>query len=69
MNAAFSMFWAGFVLAATVAGALAWVVASILYTSILPAQPVLWHMAITIAVFPLFALLFGRIQRRVNPLS
>jgi rod shape-determining protein MreD len=69
MNTAFSVFWFGFLLACLFAGMLAWIVACILFGTFVPLKPVLWHMLMTVALFPLFAGLFGRIQRRVNPLS
>ncbi|ABS64090.1 rod shape-determining protein MreD [Parvibaculum lavamentivorans DS-1] len=65
MNAPFSVFWIGFLVAAAFAGALAWGVVSISHGMFVPLGPVSRHMAVTVAVFPIFAMLFGRIQARV----
>ncbi|HEY4343489.1 MAG TPA: rod shape-determining protein MreD [Parvibaculum sp.] len=67
VNAPFSVFWFGFLLAALVAGAISWGVASIIYGVILSVKPILMHMLVTVAVFPLMAFLFGRIERRILP--
>lgn len=69
INAVFSMFWLGFLIIALFTGAFSWIVASILFGTIVPLKPVMAQMLVTVAFFPLFAWLFGRIQRRVNPLS
>jgi len=69
INAAFSMFWLGFLIIALFAGGFSWIVASVLFGTIVPLKPVMYYMLMTVAVFPLFAWLFARVQRRVNPLS
>ncbi|MEP0708538.1 MAG: rod shape-determining protein MreD [Parvibaculum sp.] len=65
VNAPFSAFWIGFAFAAGFAGALAWVVVSIIHGVFVPPVSVMKHMAVTVAVFPIFAMLFGRIEARV----
>jgi rod shape-determining protein MreD len=65
VNAPFSAFWVGFALAAALAGAIGWVVVSVIHGMFVPPGPVFWHMAVTVAVFPVFAMLFGRFERRV----
>tara|TARA_R110002110_G_scaffold3104_9_gene15922 strand:+ start:1565 stop:2098 length:534 start_codon:yes stop_codon:yes gene_type:complete len=65
VNAPFSAFWIGFLAAAGFAGALAWGIVSIMHGILVPPGTVIRHMAVTVAVFPIFAMLFGRIQSRV----
>jgi rod shape-determining protein MreD len=65
VNVPFSAFWAGFAFTAAFAGALAWVVVSVIHGMLVPLGPVFWHMAVTVAVFPLFAMVFGRFETRV----
>lgn len=67
VNAPFSVFWFGFLLAALFAGAVSWSVASLIYGAVLAVRPILMHMLVTVAVFPLLAFLFGRIERRILP--
>jgi rod shape-determining protein MreD len=67
VNVAFSVFWFGFLLAGLVAGAVSWGLASLIFGALLPVRPVLTHILMTVAVFPLFAWLFGRIERRILP--
>ena len=65
VNARFSAVWMGCAFAAGFAGALAWVVVSIIHGVFVPPVSVMKHMAVTVAVFPIFAMLFGRIEARV----
>lgn len=65
VNAPFSAFWIGFAVVAAFSGALAWLVVSIIHGMLVPPVSVIKHMAVTVAVFPLFVMLFGRIERRV----
>jgi rod shape-determining protein MreD len=67
VNAPFSIFWLGFFLAAAFAGAVSWGVASLIYGSVLALRPILMHMLVTVALFPVLAFLFGRIERRILP--
>jgi rod shape-determining protein MreD len=67
INAPFSVFWFGFLLAALLAGTISWCVASLLFGVILSVKPILMHMLVTVAVFPIMAFLFGRIERRILP--
>jgi len=67
MNAPFSVFWFGFLLAAIFAGFVGWGAASLFYGAFLPIGPIAWHLFVTVALFPLFALIFGRIERRILP--
>ncbi|HCX68532.1 rod shape-determining protein MreD [Parvibaculum sp.] len=65
VNAPFSAFWIGFLATAVFAGFLAWVIVSVIHGIFVPPSSVVRHMAVTVAVFPIFAMLFGRIQTRV----
>ncbi|MDO9127806.1 MAG: hypothetical protein Q7U42_13145, partial [Parvibaculum sp.] len=65
VNAPFSVFWVGFLFAAAFAGAFAWAIISIIHGMFVPPGSVARHMAVTVAVFPIFVMLFGRIQTRV----
>ncbi|MEX2250192.1 MAG: rod shape-determining protein MreD [Parvibaculum sp.] len=67
VNAPFSVFWLGFLAVATFAGALAWAVVSIFYGMPVPPSSLVQHMVLTVAVFPVFAMIFGRVQTRVLP--
>ncbi len=67
VNVPFSVFWLAFLVTLLVEGAISWVVASVIYAALLPVRPVLSHVIVTAAVFPLFAFLFGRIERRILP--
>ncbi|MDO8423149.1 MAG: rod shape-determining protein MreD [Parvibaculum sp.] len=67
INVPFSVFWIAFLLAGFIAGTISWSIASVIYGALLPVRPVLTHVLITAAVFPLFAFLFGRIERRILP--
>ncbi|MBI1261258.1 MAG: rod shape-determining protein MreD [Rhizobiales bacterium] len=65
VNAPFSAFWMGFVAASAFASVLAWMAASLFYGTFVAAGPIIWHMTVTVIVFPLFAFIFGRVQSRV----
>ncbi|MDZ4380047.1 MAG: rod shape-determining protein MreD [Parvibaculum sp.] len=65
VNAPFSAFWIGFLATAAFAGLLAWAIVSVIHGIFVPPGSVIRHMAVTVAVFPVFAMLFGRIQTRV----
>ncbi|PIQ40838.1 MAG: rod shape-determining protein MreD, partial [Thalassolituus sp. CG17_big_fil_post_rev_8_21_14_2_50_53_8] len=65
VNAPFSAFWIGFLVTAAFAGVLAWAIVSVIHGIFVPPGSVIRHMAVTVAVFPVFAMLFGRIQTRV----
>ena len=67
VNAPFSVFWFGFLVMAGLAGMIAWAAASLLYGAVLPLMPVVWHIVATVVLFPLFAMIFGRIERRILP--
>jgi len=62
---AFTLFWAGFLLAALVSGFFAWGLASLYFGQTLSPWPVLIQMAATVALFPLFAKLFELLQERL----
>lgn len=59
--------WTGFLLAAAFTGALAWGIASLYYGDLLPLGPVLLQLTVTVALFPIFAKLFARIERILAP--
>lgn len=65
VNAPFSAFWFGFLVTAAFTGVLAWAIVSIIHGILVPPGSAIRHMAVTVAVFPIFAMLFGRIQTRV----
>jgi rod shape-determining protein MreD len=67
VNVPFSVFWFSFLLTGLIAGAISWGLASLIYGALLPVRPVLTQIIVTAAVFPLFAFLFGRIERRILP--
>jgi rod shape-determining protein MreD len=66
-NAPFSAFWFGFLVVGMIAGAVSWVIASLIFGMFLPVRPILSYILVTAAVFPLFSFLFGRIERRILP--
>lgn len=66
-NAPFSVFWFGFLVVGMITGAVSWAIASIAYGMFLPVSPILAYILVTVAVFPLFSFLFGRIERRILP--
>lgn len=65
VNAPFSVFWMGFVVASVFASSIAWLAASLFYGTLVSAGAIIWHMNVTVIVFPLFAFIFGRVQSRV----
>lgn len=67
INAPFSVFWTGFGVVAGIAGLVAWAAASLFFGQALAISPILWHMGMTVALFPLVAVLLTRIQARVLP--
>lgn len=67
VNAPFSVFWLGFLMAASLAGFIGWGAASLFYGTILPVKPIVSHIFATVIVFPIFAIVFGRIERRILP--
>lgn len=67
VNAPFTVFWFGFLVVSAFTGALAWVVVSIFHGTPVPTATLVRHMVLTVAVFPIFVMIFGRIQTRVLP--
>ncbi|MDZ4328468.1 MAG: rod shape-determining protein MreD [Pseudomonas sp.] len=67
VNAPFTVFWFGFLIVAVFAGAVAWAVVSIYYGRPVPPSSLMQHMVLTVAIFPIFAMIFGRVQARVLP--
>lgn len=57
--------WLGFALAALSVSIILWLFMSLLSSTLLPLGGLAMQMATTIAVFPLFAIVFGSIHRRV----
>jgi rod shape-determining protein MreD len=55
----------GFAVAAFVVSLIIWLAMSLISATLLPLGGLLWQMLVTIACFPLFALAFGRLHRRV----
>ncbi len=62
---AFTLFWLGFLITALISALLSWGLASLYFSQLLLAGPILVQMAATVALFPLFATLFGWLQRRL----
>ena len=67
INAPFSVFWTGFGVAAGISGVVAWAAASLFFGQALAIGPILWHMGMTVALFPLVVAVLTRIQARVLP--
>lgn len=67
VNAPFTVFWFGFLVVAAFAGALSWAVVSVFHGMPVPPFSLVQHMVLTVAIFPIFAMIFGRIQTRVLP--
>ncbi|MGB5093587.1 MAG: rod shape-determining protein MreD [Parvibaculum sp.] len=65
VNAPFSAFWFGFMLASIFAALVSWIAVSLFFGSFVAFSPIFWHMAVTVMVFPFFAFIFGRVQSRV----
>lgn len=59
--------WAGFLIAAAFAGAMGWGIASLYFGQTLPVAPVLLQLTVTVALFPIFAKIFARIERMLAP--
>ncbi|MDZ7628633.1 MAG: rod shape-determining protein MreD [Parvularculaceae bacterium] len=55
----------GFAVAAFVVSLILWFVMSLMTATLLPIGGLLWQMLLTSAFFPLFAMAFGRLHRRV----
>jgi len=60
-----AMMWLGAALASTVSGLTLWAMSSILSAQFAPPGPVAYQMAITALLYPLAALAFGAIERRL----
>lgn len=58
----FSVIWVGFFVAAMLNGVLGWVLASLYFGQLLPIWGVLGQMLATVALFPVFANLFQKLQ-------
>lgn len=61
----FGLFWLGFLVSGAIAGAMAWGLAVLFFAETLSPGPVLTQMAVTVAIFPLFATLFSWLQRQL----
>lgn len=57
--------WWGFAIIAAGAALLTWLLASAWFLSILAADAIAYQTLITVMLYPLFAWIFGRLQRRV----
>jgi rod shape-determining protein MreD len=57
--------WMGFAAAAFAASLILWFVSSLISASLLPITGLAWQMLVTTACFPLFAIAFGDLHRRV----
>lgn len=57
--------WAGFGFAAAGAALMIWLVMSLMSGAALPVLGLAYQSAITVAAYPLFAAMFGRLHRRV----
>ena len=57
--------WIGFAMAAVVAGVITWLVMSLMSGALQPFWRLLVQMAVTIAIYPVFGIVFGQLHRRV----
>lgn len=57
--------WLGFALSASAAGFAVWLILSVLSGSVLTVWPVVWQIAVTIAFYPVPAVLFSGLHERV----
>lgn len=58
----FAVIWAGFVLLAAGAGLLQWGLVMLFNTALLPLKPVVMGVVLSVALFPLLALLLARVR-------
>ena len=61
----FLVLWIGFALIGLVAGMVIWALSVIYHMTIIGPLPIIFQTAMTIAVFPLLAWLFARIQQKL----
>lgn len=57
--------WMGFAVAAASVSLILWLFMSLLTSTLLPLGGLAWQMLTTVAVYPLFAIVFGNLHRRV----
>lgn len=57
--------WIGFAFASAGAGLILWLVMSLMSGALLPVRFLLLQLAATIAIYPLFGVVFGELHRRV----
>lgn len=65
LNRAFALSWAGFAILSVLAYVVTWLLTSFHEMSAMPPLPLLAQVATTVLVFPLFAWLFGYLDKRV----
>jgi rod shape-determining protein MreD len=61
----FHVVWIGFGFVAGAAALLVWLVTSVMHGGPLPVQWLAYQTAVTVAVYPAFSRMFGRLHRRV----
>lgn len=57
--------WLGFAMAAIAAGLLVWLIKSLMSGALLPVSGIVVQLAVTAAIYPVFAMVFGEFHRRV----
>lgn len=57
--------WIGFALASTGAGLILWLVMSLMSGELLPVRYVIYQLAATVLIYPLFGAMFSELHRRV----
>ena len=57
--------WIGFLVAASTAGFLVWLVTSMLSAAWVPVMPMLWQIIVTVAFYPVLAVAFSSLHERV----
>lgn len=57
--------WLGFALSAAMAGLLLWLSMSLFSGAWLPPLPVVWQMLVTVAFYPVLAVIFSKVHKRV----
>lgn len=57
--------WMGFAVAAASVSIILWLFMSLMSATLLPLSGLAWQMLATIAVYPVFAVVFGNLHRRV----
>lgn len=65
----FMVAWLGFALSAAIASSLLWLLAMAYEVTLINPLPWVMQWALSVLIFPLLALLFGKMQRRLLPVT